>query len=229
MPTFAARPARGPDRGPTRLPTIPMVTLRWRKSGDPAMGANKGQEEYWASPAGLRWIEHENALDSAMAGLLDLMLDAADISAYDRVIDIGCGTGASTIGAARRATEGNALGVDISKATTRSGDDPCQRRRRCQRHFPAGRWANPSLCRGIIRHTCIEDRYELFCGYCLSAQKPRGWHEARRMDGIRVLGKCWPKPMVFKSRSRLRRRGWGPCRQVTLALQARPPFRILAT
>ena len=79
------------------------------------MGANKGQEEYWASPAGLRWIEHENALDSAMAGLLDLMLDAADIIAYDRVIDIGCGTGASTIGAARRATEGNALGVDISK------------------------------------------------------------------------------------------------------------------
>lgn len=79
------------------------------------MGANRGQQEYWTSPAGLKWIEHENALDTAMAGLLDLMLDAADISGPDRVIDIGCGTGASTIGAARMATEGQALGVDISK------------------------------------------------------------------------------------------------------------------
>jgi SAM-dependent methyltransferase len=79
------------------------------------MGANQGQEDYWSSPAGLKWIEHEHALDSAMAGLLDVMLDAADIGASDRVLDIGCGTGASTIGAARLATEGHALGVDISK------------------------------------------------------------------------------------------------------------------
>lgn len=79
------------------------------------MWANQDQEEYWSSPAGLKWIEHENALDTAMAGLLDVMLDAADISESNRVVDIGCGTGASTIGAARRATKGHALGVDISK------------------------------------------------------------------------------------------------------------------
>jgi len=82
---------------------------------DAAMGANQGQKEYWTSPAGLKWIEHERALDTAMAGLLDVMLDAADIGASDRVVDIGCGTGASTIGAARQAREGHALGVDISK------------------------------------------------------------------------------------------------------------------
>lgn len=79
------------------------------------MGANESQEEYWTSPAGLKWIEHEDALDTAMAGMLDVMLDAATIDKSDRVLDIGCGTGASTIGAARRATEGRALGVDISK------------------------------------------------------------------------------------------------------------------
>jgi SAM-dependent methyltransferase len=79
------------------------------------VGANQGQEEYWTSPAGLKWIEHENALDTAMAGLLDVMLDAASIAGSDRVIDIGCGTGASTIGAAQRATAGHALGVDISR------------------------------------------------------------------------------------------------------------------
>ena len=78
------------------------------------MEANKVQADYWASPAGLKWIEHERALDAAMAGMLDMMLDMADIVSTDRVIDIGCGTGASTIEAARRAPAGKVLGVDIS-------------------------------------------------------------------------------------------------------------------
>ncbi len=79
------------------------------------MDANQAQEDYWTSSAGLKWLEHEAALDTAMAGLLDLMLNAANIGAGDRVVDIGCGTGASTIGAAGRATAGRVLGVDISK------------------------------------------------------------------------------------------------------------------
>ena len=56
------------------------------------MEANKAQADYWASPAGLKWIEHEFALDTAMAGMLDAMLDTADIGSTDRIIDIGCGT-----------------------------------------------------------------------------------------------------------------------------------------
>ncbi|MFD2741749.1 class I SAM-dependent methyltransferase [Sulfitobacter aestuarii] len=79
------------------------------------MDANKLQAEYWASPAGLKWLEHEHALDTAMAGMLDMMLDAADIRSAARIIDIGCGTGASTLEAARRVPDGMALGVDISE------------------------------------------------------------------------------------------------------------------
>jgi len=78
------------------------------------MEANKAQADYWASPAGLKWIEHERALDTAMAGMLEMMLDMADIISTDHIIDIGCGTGASTIEAARRAPAGKVLGVDIS-------------------------------------------------------------------------------------------------------------------
>jgi SAM-dependent methyltransferase len=76
--------------------------------------ANKAQSDYWTSPAGLKWIEHEHALDTAMAGMLDMMLDAAGINSTDHVIDIGCGTGASTIEAAWRVPDGRVLGVDIS-------------------------------------------------------------------------------------------------------------------
>ncbi|WP_294612347.1 class I SAM-dependent methyltransferase [uncultured Roseovarius sp.] len=79
------------------------------------MEANKAQADYWASPAGLKWIEHEHALDTAMAGMLDKMLDMAGIVSTDRIIDIGCGTGASTLEAAQRVPGGMVLGVDISE------------------------------------------------------------------------------------------------------------------
>lgn len=79
------------------------------------MKANQAQAEYWMSPAGLKWIEHEHALDAAMAGMLKMMLDEASLHTAERVIDIGCGTGASTIAAAKRATGGEVLGLDISE------------------------------------------------------------------------------------------------------------------
>ncbi|MBO9409005.1 class I SAM-dependent methyltransferase [Shimia sp. R9_1] len=78
------------------------------------MEANRAQADYWTSPAGLKWIEHEHALDTAMSGMLDMMLDVAEIVPTDRIIDIGCGTGASTLEAARRVSDGAVLGVDIS-------------------------------------------------------------------------------------------------------------------
>jgi len=79
------------------------------------MEANKAQADYWASPAGLKWIKHEFALDTAMTGMLDTMLDAAEIQSNDRIIDIGCGTGASTLETAKRAVGGHVVGADISE------------------------------------------------------------------------------------------------------------------
>lgn len=88
--------------------------LGWPKQGAHFMEANEAQADYWASPAGLKWIEHEHALDTAMAGMLEMMLDRSEIAPTDRIIDIGCGTGASTLEAAERVPDGEVLGVDIS-------------------------------------------------------------------------------------------------------------------
>lgn len=79
------------------------------------MAANAAQEDYWTSPAGLKWIEHEHALDTAMQGMLDVMLAASGATASSSILDIGCGTGASTLDAARLASAGKAVGVDISQ------------------------------------------------------------------------------------------------------------------
>ena len=82
---------------------------------DQSGGPNSDEARYWASPSGLSWIENEAALDTLMAPVTEAVFDMADLSPGMRVLDIGCGTGAHTFAAARRAgAEGEVLSVDIS-------------------------------------------------------------------------------------------------------------------
>ncbi|MBL8552521.1 MAG: methyltransferase domain-containing protein [Hyphomonadaceae bacterium] len=72
------------------------------------------QKTLWNGPAGNAWVEAQALLDQMLQPMADVLI--ADISALrpGRVLDIGCGTGATTIAAAR-ATGGDAVGVDISE------------------------------------------------------------------------------------------------------------------
>ncbi|WP_374299470.1 class I SAM-dependent methyltransferase [Paracoccus sp. (in: a-proteobacteria)] len=76
--------------------------------------ANQVQFDFWTSPAGLAWVDHQDSLDTAMSGILDVLLEAATLSPDHRVLDVGCGTGASTLAAARLVPRGMALGLDIA-------------------------------------------------------------------------------------------------------------------
>lgn len=79
--------------------------------------ANGMQAEYWNAAPGLKWIEFESYLDAAMAGMLDCLLEAARPRKGQKVLDIGCGTGASSIAAAKRVgASGQVDSVDISPA-----------------------------------------------------------------------------------------------------------------
>ena len=79
-------------------------------------GTNADQAEYWGrSPGGQKWITLEDQLDAAMAPVLDLVIARADLQPGQRVLDIGCGTGASVLAAARAVgPEGHVLAADIS-------------------------------------------------------------------------------------------------------------------
>ena len=76
--------------------------------------ANQPQADFWTSPAGRAWIEHEGALDATMEGILRALLDAAALTGAEAVLDVGCGTGASSIAAARAVPSGTVLGLDIA-------------------------------------------------------------------------------------------------------------------
>jgi SAM-dependent methyltransferase len=75
---------------------------------------NVEQAQSWNGNEGEAWAASQDRYDTAVRAYNTQLLDAASISTHDRVLDIGCGCGESTRGAARLAAAGSALGVDLS-------------------------------------------------------------------------------------------------------------------
>ncbi|MEQ9258684.1 MAG: class I SAM-dependent methyltransferase [Roseovarius sp.] len=76
---------------------------------------NRDQAEYWASAPGEKWVKHQEKLDALLAPVLARLLEEARLAPGERVLDIGCGTGASTLAAAEQVgRQGAVLGADIS-------------------------------------------------------------------------------------------------------------------
>jgi ubiquinone/menaquinone biosynthesis C-methylase UbiE len=75
---------------------------------------NVEQARAWDGEEGAFWAAHAEQFDRAVGAFHERFMVAAGIRRNDHLLDIGCGTGQATRDAARTATDGSALGVDLS-------------------------------------------------------------------------------------------------------------------
>lgn len=74
------------------------------------------QREYWNSQVADEWVRHADAIDRMLANLTQAAFDALKPQAGERVLDIGCGSGATALTAADLVgAAGRVVGIDISQ------------------------------------------------------------------------------------------------------------------
>lgn len=75
------------------------------------------QAALWNGPAGRAWVDAQSALDQVLKPFEHLLVEglSADGAIPGRVLDVGCGTGSTTLAVARRiGSRGRPTGIDIS-------------------------------------------------------------------------------------------------------------------
>ena len=76
---------------------------------------NADQIAFWNGPAGQRWTDRQQAQDTMLAPVSDILIDRAKARAGARIVDVGCGCGATTIALAQKVgSAGHVFGIDIS-------------------------------------------------------------------------------------------------------------------
>lgn len=77
--------------------------------------ANQDQIAFWNAHAGAQWVSYQRQLDNQLGMLGEAMLAIADIRPGQRVLDIGCGCGQTSLQAAALVgASGSVTGVDVS-------------------------------------------------------------------------------------------------------------------
>ena len=79
-------------------------------------GANAAQQEYWNSVAGPRWVGLAGYVEKRVERVNDLLLARSAVTPGEKVLEVGCGTGAATVPLAEAVGgTGEVVGIDISE------------------------------------------------------------------------------------------------------------------
>src|SRR4051794_25020873 len=76
---------------------------------------NADQIAYWNGPGGQRWADRQQTQDVVLAPVSETLIDRANARAGERIIDVGCGCGTTSVSLAQKVgPSGDVLGIDIS-------------------------------------------------------------------------------------------------------------------
>ena len=82
------------------------------------------QREYWNSKVGEEWVNQADLMDRMLQPLTQPAFDELNLKPGERVLDIGCGAGATTLKAAEYVgANGLAVGADISQPLLALADE----------------------------------------------------------------------------------------------------------
>ncbi|GAB3352797.1 class I SAM-dependent methyltransferase [Lysobacter tyrosinilyticus] len=74
------------------------------------------QGNLWNGPAGHAWVDRQELLDLLFTPFEQRLVEAVSAASAKRVLDVGCGTGSTTLAIARKlGARGHCTGVDISE------------------------------------------------------------------------------------------------------------------
>jgi SAM-dependent methyltransferase len=77
---------------------------------------NEAQSALWNGLGGRGWVDAQTALDAMLRPFEDRLLEAVPAEHRGRMLDVGCGTGSTTLAFARLAgPEGRCVGIDVSE------------------------------------------------------------------------------------------------------------------
>ena len=161
---------------------------------NPTDSTNTDQIAYWNGAPGMRWLARQQSQDAILAPVAQALYKRAGLHAGQRIVDVGCGCGDTSIELARLvAPGGHVLGVDISAPMLE----------RARQRIPAGASVGFALADATV-HPFEPARADLLFsrfGVMFFEDPVRSFKNLRvaLRPGGRVAFACWREP---------KRNGW---------------------